>query len=65
VCAAFTGYAMRVMGLPMRIAFGVSGLLLLMPFQASAINGWLNVLGGALGVALVAYEFRRRLRPAT
>src|SRR5260370_8845764 len=23
-CAAFTGYAMRVMGLPMRIAFGVA-----------------------------------------
>jgi TRAP transporter 4TM/12TM fusion protein len=65
VCAAFTGYAMRVMDLPMRVAFGAAGLLLLMPWQASMINGWLNVLGGALGAALVAYEFRRRLRPAT
>jgi len=60
VCAAFTGYAMRVMGPPMRVAFGAAGVLLLMPFQASAINGWLNVLGAVLGVALLLYEFRAR-----
>jgi TRAP transporter 4TM/12TM fusion protein len=59
VCAAFTGYAMRVMGLPMRIGFGTAGLLLLMPFQASAINGWLNVLGGAFGGILLAFEVRQ------
>jgi TRAP-type uncharacterized transport system fused permease subunit len=60
VCAAFTGYAMRVMNLPTRIAFGAAGLLLLMPFQASVINGWLNALGAVLGVALLLYEFRAR-----
>ena len=60
VCAAFTGYAMRVMGPPMRVAFGAAGVLLLIPFQASAINGWLNVLGAVLGVALLLYEFRAR-----
>jgi hypothetical protein len=60
VCAAFTGYAMRVMGPPMRVAFGAAGFLLLMPFQASAINGRLNVLGAVLGVALLLYEFRAR-----
>ena len=65
VCAAFTGYAIRVMGLPMRIAFGAAGLLLLMPFQASAINGWLNAAGGLLGTALFAYELRRRPRLAS
>jgi TRAP transporter 4TM/12TM fusion protein len=59
VCAAFTGYAMRVMSLPMRVGFGTAGLLLLMPFQASAINGWLNVLGGALGGVLLAFEVRQ------
>ena len=58
VCAAFTGYAMRVMGLPMRIAFGLAGLMLLMPFQASVINAWLNAAGGALGIALLIYEMR-------
>src|SRR5436190_230291 len=60
VCAAFTGYAMRVMGLPMRVAFGVAGLLLLMPFQASAVTAWVNVLGAGLGVALLIYEFKAR-----
>lgn len=60
VCAAFTGYAMRVMGLPIRVAFGVTGLLLLMPFQASTVNAWLNVLGAVLGAALLVYEFRAR-----
>jgi TRAP transporter 4TM/12TM fusion protein len=59
VCAAFTGYAMRVMALPMRIGFGAAGFLLLMPFQASTTNAWLNVLGGALGAALLAYEVRQ------
>jgi TRAP-type uncharacterized transport system fused permease subunit len=37
VCAAFTGYAVRVMCLPMRVAFCVTGLMLLTPFQASAV----------------------------
>src|SRR4051812_4109312 len=59
VCAAFTGYAMRVMRTPMRIAFGAAGFLLLMPFQASTINAWLNVAGGVLGVGLLAYEMRQ------
>ena len=58
VCAGFTGYAVRVMTLPMRVAFVITGLLLLLPFQASAINGWLNAVGVALGMALVAFEFR-------
>ncbi len=58
VCAAFTGYAMRAMSLPMRVAFGATGVLLLMPFQASSVNVWLNVFGGALGFSLLAYETR-------
>ncbi|HUQ76490.1 MAG TPA: TRAP transporter fused permease subunit [Burkholderiales bacterium] len=63
VCAGFTGYAMRVMSIPMRAGFVVAGLLLLMPFQASAINAWLNVAGGVLGALLFAYEFRRARQP--
>lgn len=45
------------------VAFGLSGLLLLMPFQASAINGWLNAAGFTLGAGLIVYEYnalRRR-----
>jgi TRAP-type uncharacterized transport system fused permease subunit len=60
VCAGFTGYALRVMPLGMRIAFVVTGLLLLMPFQASAINAWLNVAGAVLGAALFALEWKVR-----
>jgi TRAP transporter 4TM/12TM fusion protein len=63
VCAAFTGYAVRVMGLAKRAAFGGAGLLLLMPFQAAAVNAWLNAAGFALGAGLIAYEYnalRRR-----
>src|SRR6185503_9949228 len=55
VCAGFTGYAVRVMGTPMRVLFVVAGLLLLMPFQASTINAWLNAAGAALGIAVFAY----------
>ena len=60
VCAGFTGYALRVMPLATRVAFVIVGVLLLMPFQASAINAWLNVAGAILGAALFAYEFRVR-----
>src|SRR4051812_6628495 len=60
VCAGFTGYAVRVMSTPVRVAFVITGLLLLMPFQASIINAWLNVAGGLMGIALFAYEWRAR-----
>jgi hypothetical protein len=60
VCAGFTGYALRVMPLGIRVAFVVAGLLLLMPFQASTINAWLNVAGAVFGAGLFAYEFRAR-----
>jgi hypothetical protein len=34
--------------------------MLLMPFQAASVNGWLNVAGLILGAALVIYEVRGR-----
>jgi TRAP transporter 4TM/12TM fusion protein len=58
VCAGFTGYALRIMSTPMRVAFVGAGVLLLMPFQASMINAWLNVAGAVLGIALFVYELR-------
>ena len=62
VCAAFTGYAFRVMGTAMRVGFGAAGFLLLLPFQAAAAIGWLNALGALLGVTLAAYERNRSKR---
>jgi len=58
VCAAFTGYAMRVMRTPMRIGFGAAGFLLLLPFQASTVNLWLNLAGAVLGFTLLFLEYR-------
>ena len=55
-----TGYAFRVMTLPLRIGFILAGVMLLMPFQAARVNGWLNVAGLILGAALVIYEVRGR-----
>jgi TRAP transporter 4TM/12TM fusion protein len=55
VCAAFTGYAFRVMGTAARLGFGAAGFLLLLPFQAAPAIAWLNAIGAALGAALVAY----------
>jgi len=60
VCAGFTGYALRVMPVGVRVAFVVAGVLLLMPFQASIINAWLNVAGAVLGAALFAFEWKAR-----
>jgi TRAP-type uncharacterized transport system fused permease subunit len=60
VCAGFTGYALRVMPLAARVGFVIAGLLLLMPFQASSLNAWLNAAGAALGIALFAYEWRAK-----
>jgi TRAP transporter 4TM/12TM fusion protein len=58
VCAAFTGYAFRVMGTAARLGFGAAGFLLLLPFQAAPAIAWLNAIGAALGAALVAYELK-------
>jgi hypothetical protein len=60
VCAGMTGYALRVMSGPVRAAFVLAGVLLLMPFQASSVNAWLNAIGGVLGIGLLAYELKSR-----
>lgn len=65
VCAGMTGYALRVMTTPVRVAFVIAGILLLMPFQASIINAWLNVAGGVLGASLFFLELTARRARAT
>jgi TRAP transporter 4TM/12TM fusion protein len=60
MCVAFTGYAFRELTRPLRVAFGVAGLLLLLPLQATAINAWLNLAGVLLGATLITLELRAR-----
>jgi len=58
ISAALTGYAVRVIGMPVRIGFVACGILLLLPLQAAPVIGWLNLAGAALAVALVVYELK-------
>lgn len=57
ICAAFTGYATRMLTLPMRIGFGFAGLLLFIPADTFKNTIWTDVAGLALGAILLAREF--------
>jgi TRAP transporter 4TM/12TM fusion protein len=64
ICAAMTGYFTRPLSVPLRVGFTVAGVMLLLPHQASDLMLWINVLGAALGGALVAHEVREKRRLA-
>jgi TRAP-type uncharacterized transport system fused permease subunit len=64
ICAAMTGYFTRVLPLGTRLGFIAGGVLLLMPFEAAEINGWLNAVGAILGGAMIVYEHRVRRKTA-
>ena len=64
ICAAMTGYFVRVLDLPMRLGFISAGIMLMLPHQVSTAMLWVNAAGGALGVALVVLELKARRRPA-
>ena len=57
ICAAFAGYARRALSLPIRIGFGLAGLLLFIPVDAIKYGEWIDVAGFVLGAALLAREF--------
>ncbi len=66
ICAAFSGYATRVLSLPMRIGFGLAGLLLFIPGDAFKDAIWTDIAGLALAAVLLAREFMAtRLRRQT
>jgi TRAP transporter 4TM/12TM fusion protein len=66
ICAAMTGYLVRRLDGRMRFAFAATGVMLMLPHQASEVMLWTNIAGGALGAALFAREFRsRRMLQAT
>jgi TRAP transporter 4TM/12TM fusion protein len=66
VCAAFAGYGTRVLSTPMRIGFGIAGLLLFIPAEAVPRGELTDVAGLALGAILFAREiFATRLQRRT
>jgi len=56
ICASFAGYAVRPLSIPMRIGFGVAGLLLFIPADAMPRGEWTDIAGLILGAALLARE---------
>ena len=56
ICAAFAGYAVRPLSMPMRIGFGLAGLLLFIPADSMTHGEWTDVAGLALGAVLLARE---------
>ena len=65
ICAAFTGYATRRLSLPMRVGFGIAGLLLFIPADAMKFGEWTDVAGLIIGAILLAREIMvRRMQSA-
>ncbi len=56
ICAAFAGYATRPLSMPMRIGFGIAGLLLFIPADAMPHGEWTDYAGLALGAILLTRE---------
>jgi TRAP transporter 4TM/12TM fusion protein len=67
ICAAFAGYATRPLSAPMRLGFGVAGLLLFIPADTFKGGEWTDVVGIVLGGILLAREIviaRGKRQPA-
>lgn len=64
ICAAMAGYAMRTLSLPMRIGFGIAGILLFIPAESLPHGEWTDIVGFGLGAVLLAVEIMatRRVR---
>jgi TRAP-type uncharacterized transport system fused permease subunit len=64
ICAAMAGYGVRALSLPMRLGFGLAGILLFIPAESMPHGEWTDIVGLALGVTLFGYEYLavRRLR---
>jgi TRAP transporter 4TM/12TM fusion protein len=60
VCAAMTGYLVRVMGWPLRAGFALAGIMLLSPHQAGEALLWINIAGALAGIALIVFELKAR-----
>ncbi|MBI1201968.1 MAG: TRAP transporter fused permease subunit [Rhodopseudomonas sp.] len=65
ICAAVTGYAMRTLSTPMRLAFALAGVLLFLPAELMTHGEWTDIAGFALGVVLVVSEWMATRRTKT
>jgi TRAP transporter 4TM/12TM fusion protein len=57
VSIALAGFFTRVLAAPIRLMFGVAGLLALIPAGAFPHAVWTDIIGAALGGVLIAREF--------
>jgi TRAP-type uncharacterized transport system fused permease subunit len=60
ICAAMTGFLTRVLPWGIRGLFGLAGIMLLSPHQASEALLWINIGGALAGIGLIAYELKAR-----
>jgi TRAP transporter 4TM/12TM fusion protein len=64
VSIAIVGYFTRPVSWPMRFLFGLSGILALIPANATPKGVYNDIVGVALGIVLLAYEFKHRTATA-
>jgi TRAP-type uncharacterized transport system fused permease subunit len=60
ICAAMVGYLTRVLPAGTRVALAATGVLLMLPHQASALVLGLNVAGFVLAIILIGWELKYR-----
>jgi TRAP transporter 4TM/12TM fusion protein len=60
ICAGMTGFFTRILPPGLRLAFTASGVLMLLPHQVSQLMLWINIIGAAAGMVLIAYELKAR-----
>jgi TRAP transporter 4TM/12TM fusion protein len=64
VSAAIIGFHLRVLPAPLRVLFGVAGILCMVPAGAFTGGRYLEAIGVAAGAALIGYEYWSRRRRA-
>ena len=64
VSVALAGHFVRPIRWPMRVLFGVAGLLALIPAGAFTGGVYTDIVGTIIGIGLIAYEVAHRQKPA-
>jgi TRAP transporter 4TM/12TM fusion protein len=62
ISVAFTGYFVRPLSLPVKAGMLVAGLMTIFPDSALDLGGVVDGAGAALGILLLAWEYRGRRR---
>lgn len=63
IAASFTGFSLRRISIPWRLAYLAGGLGLFLPVGMLSWSHIANVIGAILGLALLALDYRRRNQP--